>query len=109
MVRDPLACQLKVAAKYGDAVRMPIGPHRSSFLFSTPEHAEHVFAVNQDNYVKAASYRPLRALIGDGLLTSEGATWRRHRRLIQPVFSRRDAQPAALFRINAEDFRSAED
>jgi cytochrome P450 len=101
MVRDPLACQLKVAAKYGDAVRMPIGPHRSSFLFSTAGHAEYVFAVNQDNYVKAASYRPLRALIGDGLLTSEGATWRSHRRLIQPVFSRRDVLRFGPFMVDA--------
>lgn len=42
------------------------------------------------NYVKAFTYRPLRALVGDGLLTSEGEAWRHHRRLIQPVFSRRE-------------------
>ena len=101
LVRDPLAVHLKLAAKYGDAVRMPIGRHRSSFLFSTPEHAEHVFAANQDNYVKAATYRPLRALIGDGLLTSEGATWRKHRRLIQPVFSRRDVLKFGPFMVDA--------
>ena len=71
---------------------MPIGRGRSSFLFSRPEFAEHVFVLNQDNYVKAATYRPLRALIGNGLLTSEGAEWRQHRRLIQPVFSRRDVR-----------------
>jgi cytochrome P450 len=88
--RDPLDVHVRLTARYGDAVRMAIGPGRSSFLFSRPEHAEHVFAVNQDNYVKAATYRPLRALIGNGLLTSEGEDWRRHRRLIQPVFSRRD-------------------
>lgn len=90
LLRDPLDVHVRLAARYGDVVRMAIGPSRSSFLFSRPEHAEHVFAVNQDNYVKAASYRPLRALIGNGLLTSEGEDWRRHRRLIQPVFSRRD-------------------
>lgn len=49
-----------------------------------------MLAANQDNYVKAFTYRPLRALVGNGLLTSEGEVWRRHRRLIQPVFSRRD-------------------
>jgi hypothetical protein len=48
VVRDPLAVHLRVAGKYGDAVRMPIGRGRSSFLFSTADHAEHVFAVNQD-------------------------------------------------------------
>jgi len=90
LLRDPLDAHVRLATRYGDAVRMPIGPGRSMFLFSRPEHAEHVFAVNQDNYVKASTYRPLRALIGDGLLTSEGEDWRRHRRLIQPVFSRRD-------------------
>jgi cytochrome P450 len=100
IVRDPLAAQLRFSAKYGDAVRMPIG-RRVSFLFSTPERAEYVYAVNQDNYVKAPTYRPLRALIGDGLLTSEGATWRQHRRLIQPVFSRRDVLRFGPYMIDA--------
>jgi cytochrome P450 len=92
MIRDPLAVYLSIAAKYGDAVRIPLSPRSSLFMFSRPEHAEHVLALNQDNYVKAFTYRPLRALIGNGLLTSEGEHWRRHRRLIQPLFTRRDAR-----------------
>jgi cytochrome P450 len=90
MLGDPLAGYVRLTARYGDAVRVPFAPRRSWFVLSRPEHAEHVLAANQDNYVKAFTYRPLRALVGDGLLTSEGDTWRRHRRLIQPVFSRRD-------------------
>ena len=90
MLSDPLAGYVRLTARYGDAVRVPFAPRRSWFVLSRPEHAEHVLAANQDNYVKAFTYRPLRALVGDGLLTSEGDTWRRHRRLIQPVFSRRD-------------------
>src|SRR5215467_14607629 len=90
MVRDPLGAYVRLTARYGDAVRVPFAPRRWSFLLSRPEHAEHVLAANQDNYVKAFTYRPLRALVGDGLLTSEGETWRRHRRLVQPVFSRRE-------------------
>jgi cytochrome P450 len=92
MVRDPLAVYLSLATQYGDAVRVPISPRASLFMFSRPEHAEHVLAQNQDNYVKAFTYRPLRALIGNGLLTSEGEDWRRHRRLIQPLFTRRDVR-----------------
>src|SRR5215469_14848371 len=78
MVSDPLAAYVQLTARYGDAVRVPFAPRRWSFLLSRPEHAEHVLAVNQDNYVKAFTYRPLRALVGDGLLTSEGDMWRRH-------------------------------
>ena len=90
MLGDPLAGYLRLAARYGEVVRVPFAPRRYWFVLSRPEHAEHVLAANQDNYVKAFTYRPLRALVGNGLLTSEGEPWRRHRRLIQPVFSRRE-------------------
>ena len=89
MARDPLDTYRGLARRYGDAVRVPFGPRRAFFLLSRPEHAERVLVANQDNYVKAFTYRPLRAVLGDGLLTSEGDIWRRHRRLMQPVFSQR--------------------
>jgi len=90
VLRNPLDGYLRLAGRYGDTIRVPYRPGNSLYLLCRPEHAEHVLAANQDNYVKAFTYRPLRALIGDGLLTSEGERWRRHRRVVQPVFSRRN-------------------
>ena len=87
-VNRPLGSYRRLAA-YGDIVEMPISPGRRLFVLSRPSYAEHVLARNQDNYVKAFTYRPLRVFLGSGLLTSDGDTWRRHRRLVQPVFSRR--------------------
>ncbi|GAA1806293.1 cytochrome P450 [Actinomadura chokoriensis] len=89
MARSPLETYVGLATRYGDAVRVPFGRRRAFYLLSRPEHAERVLVANQDNYVKAFTYRPLRAVLGDGLLTSEGDTWRRHRRLVQPAFSQR--------------------
>ena len=89
LARSPLDGYVRLAARYGDTIAVPYAPGHNFFVLSRPEHAEHVLAANQDNYVKAVTYRPLRALIGNGLLTSEGERWRQHRRLVQPVFSRR--------------------
>jgi cytochrome P450 len=43
---------------------------------------------NAKNYVKSPSYRGLRAVLGNGLVTSEGDFWRRQRKLAQPAFHR---------------------
>lgn len=90
VARSPLDGYMRVFTRYGDTVRVAMGPFSDRFLLSRPEYAEHVLVTHQDNYLKPVTMMGLRALIGDGLLTSEGETWRRHRRLVQPVFSRRD-------------------
>ena len=89
IARGPMQTYGELARRYGDAVRVPFAVRRAFFLLSRPEHAERVLVANQDNYVKSFTYRPLRAVLGDGLLTSEGETWRRHRRQVQPVFAHR--------------------
>ncbi len=94
MFRDPLAAYGALRRDYGDAVRLD-GAGHTFLILSRPEHAEHVLVQHQDRYVKAFTYRPLKAFLGDGLLTSEGAVWQRHRRLVQPVFSHRHVQSFA--------------
>lgn len=91
-LHDPLATYVVLQREYGDVVRIPLSRNRSFFLLVRPEHTEHVLVRHQDRYVKAFTYRPLKALLGDGLLTAEGAVWERHRGLVQSVFSRRHVQ-----------------
>jgi cytochrome P450 len=95
MARDPLRTYERLAARYGDALTVPFSPGHAFYLLSRPEHLEHVLVTHQDDYPKAFTYRPLRAFLGSGLLTSEGDLWRRHRRLVQPVFARRRLEPFA--------------
>jgi cytochrome P450 len=86
----PLEACAGLFARYGDTVYLPVRPWEGLYIFSRPEQAEHVLAASQDNYVKPFTYRPLRMMLGDGLLTAEEGMWRRHRRIIQPVFSSRN-------------------
>lgn len=89
-IGQPLEACAALVARYGDTVYLPVRPWEGLYIFSRPEQAEHVLAASQDNYVKPFTYRPLRVMLGDGLLTAEEGMWRRHRRIIQPLFSSRN-------------------
>ena len=91
----PLEACAGLFARYGDTVYLPVRPWPGLYIFSRPDQAEHVLAANQANYVKPFTYRPLRMMLGDGLVTAEEGTWRRHRRIIQPVFSSRNVASSA--------------
>ena len=76
------------ADRYGDAVRMAIGP-KTLYFFNHPDLAKHVLADNAANYHKGIGLIQAKRALGDGLLTSEGELWREQRRTIQPAFARK--------------------
>jgi len=88
MLRDRLEVMAAMADRYGDAARVPLGP-KTLYLFNHPDHARHVLADNAANYHKGIGLIQARKVLGDGLLTSEGATWKAQRKVIQPVFQPR--------------------
>jgi cytochrome P450 len=66
-----------------------IRSHRTYYA-NSPDTVRHVLLDHADNYVKSPLLRQsLRPLIGQGLLISEGALWRRQRHLMAPMFSPR--------------------
>ena len=86
-VRDPLRSLAVMAHRYGDTAAVPIGPGRDFFLFTRPEHVDHILVARSRRYATAFTYRPLRAWVGLGLITSDGELWERQHRLIQPMFA----------------------
>jgi cytochrome P450 len=85
LARDRLGMMTSAVARYGDAVRVRVGP-KTLYIFNHPDYAKHVLSDNSANYHKGIGLIQARRALGDGLLTSEGELWRTQRTVIQPVF-----------------------
>ena len=85
--RDPLKLFRHFAATYGDVVHFRLGSERVFFI-NHPQHIRDVLVTNQRNFTKSRGLERAKKLLGEGLLTSEGAAHLRQRRLLQPAFHR---------------------
>lgn len=73
--------------EYGDIVRLPIMPNYSAYLFAHPSYAEPVLSNHQELYPKPdVVNKPLNLMMGESILTAEGDSWLKNRRLMQPAF-----------------------
>jgi cytochrome P450 len=84
--RDPFSFLTACTEVYGDVASFEIGP-LDAYLVTNPSDIERVLVTD------AAAYRKpdlqgdaLGDLLGEGLVTSEGETWRRDRDLARPAF-----------------------
>jgi unspecific monooxygenase len=67
---------------------------RKRFLLNAPDAIQQVLVREAGHFRRtAASIRLLRPFVGQGLLLSEGALWRRERRLIAPTLAPRALPP----------------
>lgn len=85
--RDLLGFLTRCARQYGGVAFFRF-MHIPVVLLSNPADIESVLITNSAKFVKSRDYRALANVLGEGLVTSEGDTWRRQRRLMQPAFYR---------------------
>src|SRR3982075_1646989 len=77
---------------------------RSSFILNAPDAIRHVLVDNYENYVRTpAAIRVLKPILGDGLLISEGRTWKHQRRTLAPAFTPRAVNTLVPHMIAATD------
>lgn len=86
--RDPIGFVGERFATYGDVYYAP-SDGVGLYVIRHPDHLHDVLTVNAARYGKGHSaLRRVSAIIGDGMLTTDGETWRRQRKLSQPAFAR---------------------
>jgi cytochrome P450 len=105
-VRGGLAVDgpLVTSVRGSDIVRFSFAG-RTTFVLGHPGYVDHVLHEAVDRYEKSVEYELLRSVVGLSLFTDEGESWRRHRRLLTPLFSKRHVRELCeLMLIPIESF-----
>jgi cytochrome P450 len=92
--RDPLAYLTRIARQYGDVVLLQ-SFGLPFYMFNHPDEIEEILRHKHRSFKKDYYIVSLRPLLGNGLLTSDGETWRRQRAMSQPAFQARQIQQYA--------------
>lgn len=83
--RDPLGFLTRLHAEHGRVARLQVGPFKGVSI-NDPELTHQVLTKQHESVRKSMDTRWLSLVLGDGLVTSEGALWKRHRKALQPAF-----------------------
>ncbi|MBF6542205.1 cytochrome P450 [Nocardia brasiliensis] len=100
--RDPCSAFQELVERYGNVVRIDASGQQF-FLVNDPELVEAVFVGRQSNYGKTLNAKVAAMALGNGLLTNEGESWTRQRRIMQPLFARRQLDRFAEAMIDAAE------
>src|SRR5262249_32687707 len=83
---DSLGFYTDLHRDYGDVAYMRLGPHHD-YTFFHPDHIKELLIPQAKNFIRMPrQLNVLRQWNGDGILITEGETWLRLRRLLQPAF-----------------------
>jgi cytochrome P450 len=61
-----------------------------AYFINDPFEVRRILARRHAKYRKGPGFERVKMLLGNGLIVSDGDTWRRSRRMIQPAFSRQN-------------------
>jgi cytochrome P450 len=84
---NPIFLFQQLVRDYGDIVHYKIGWNHIVFL-NHPEYIREILVVQNDNFIKERTVRRSKMLLGEGMITAEGAAHRAQRQIVQPAFHR---------------------
>jgi cytochrome P450 len=84
---NPILLFQHLTEKYGDIAHYKIGWNHIVFV-NHPDYIREILVVQNDNFVKERTVRRSKMLLGEGMITAEGAQHRSQRQVAQPAFHR---------------------
>jgi cytochrome P450 len=84
---NPIFLFQHLAATYGDIVHYKLAWNHIVFL-NHPDYIREILVVQNDNFVKERTVQRTKMLLGEGMITAEGAAHRAQRTAAQPAFHR---------------------
>jgi len=88
--------------EFGDIMEFKAGP-RVVTMIRHPDQAKQILVDKAKHYNKGWDYQPLELLLGQGLLTLEGAEWRSHRKIVNPTFAPESLRSFVPIFVDATD------
>ncbi len=102
-VKDPYNFMLENSKKYPNGFTFRIATKKLTYI-NRPDLIKYVIQENNKNYRKGLAYQKLGAVLGNGLLTSDGELWKNRRRACQGSFTKNQLEgyKARMFSITEE-------
>ena len=100
-VFDPIGFVGRRFERYGDVYYAPSGG-TGLYVVRHPDHLREVLVTRASSFHKTHSaFERLSLVLGEGLLTTDGDTWKRQRRMVQPAFA--SARLAGYAKVMVEE------
>ncbi len=104
--KDPLGYFQKQTDQFGDFSYINM-MGKNVYLVSNPEAVDYILQKNSNNFLKGRTTQKLKKVIGNGLITSEGQSWKKNNSLIRKSFTLKTINSLApLFRTYSMDLCS---
>ncbi len=88
---NPIVLFEHLAKTYGHIAHYRLGGAHNVFI-NEPEFIHEILIRQPQNFIKERTQRRMKILLGEGLITSDGETHRRQRRIAAPAFHRQRIQ-----------------
>lgn len=90
-VGNPILLFEHLASTYGRMAYYRVGPSDIVFV-NEPEFIREILITQPQNFIKERTQKRMKILLGEGLITSDGESHRRQRRIAAPAFHRQRIQ-----------------